>query len=352
MLSSGNHNPEILFLTLYQGPGIPGGWNGGGQTQSNPDWYAQNILLYLFAELTECWTHKPFRQRDERRRRQEEKADVKRHRDQDGREDADYELRMAREWDSQSSMHRDRRRSFNAGPQSEPPVAFPGTNGNPGGYPAHSSVGSGYAPYPGYNSAAPVAYSTSASSGGHSRKASANGGYSDLAAQFNDLTVDRKKIYEERERKSSRSRRYSTNESSYERPRTTSGTYDAARNAYPAAPGPYPGASSYGSMNPPPNASGYPGSAYAPSPNMRSGEIPYGTSVPSGYPGSNASSSPYPSPAQNPANIARSTTPFGGPGPQVYPRGHILEGQPIGPRSRPPSRAASPNPGMFFACIR
>jgi hypothetical protein len=55
----------------------------------------------------------PLRRADEKRRKQEEK-EAKRYRD-DGRNDPEYELRLARERDVQSTANRERRKSFNTG---------------------------------------------------------------------------------------------------------------------------------------------------------------------------------------------------------------------------------------------
>ncbi|KAF5321894.1 hypothetical protein D9619_001021 [Psilocybe cf. subviscida] len=315
---------------------------------------------------TEAWQ----RGEDERSRR--DKNSSRRHRDVDGRNarDDDDELRKAREWDAQSVGKRDRRKSFGAG-SAQPPNPLP-TNPNAGygGYPTHPSNASSYAPFPGgYNGGGPVAYSASGGST-HGRQPSTSSAYGDLAQRMENLDLDRKKDYGERERRMSHSSRHHPSEASaYERKRTVSGNYG---NPYPTPPGAYPGASSYGSMGPPanpyppsqyapsphmrPGEVGHGSSAYAPSPNMRPGEVGgYGTSSPSGYPGSSAYGA---SPSQHPANIGRSTTPFGNP-PQVYPRGHVLEGQPLPPgasplmnsaqrpRSRAPSRAPSPNPAGY-----
>jgi hypothetical protein len=74
--------------------------------------------------------------------------------------------------------------------------------------------------------------------------------------------------------------------------------------------------------------------AASPNPYMRAGDAQYLPTNAAGYPGSNFSSSP----ARGHANpLPRSTTPFGS---NVYPPGHVLEGQQMS-RSRPPS----PMPG-------
>jgi hypothetical protein len=80
---------------------------------------------------------------------------------------------------------------------------------------------------------------------------------------------------------------------------------------------------------------------------MRPSDISHG-SANSGYPGPT-----YPSPRDQAELIARSTTPFGAAPPQVYPRGHILEGQPVVNDNYSRSRAPSPNPGMKhnFFCV-
>lgn len=274
--------------------------------------------------------------------------------------DHDAELRKARERDAQSNMARERRKSFNAGaPVAPGTYAFPTTGSNTGypqagpGYPSSQYSGYGDRPaggVPGY----------AASSGGYSRErkysAGGGGGYSDLDRQFGDLDLDRRERDRdypgERERKISgvgRPRKYSTSEAGGERSRAVSGNLGARPDGYGTAGG------SYGPPSGPYNSStrsfsGGSGPHHASpnmraaSPNLRPGEAPYAPTNISGtgYPGSNYSSSP----ARGHGDVLpRSTTPFGGPGQSnVYPRGHIMEGQPM-----PRSRASSPMPGAHGA---
>lgn len=296
---------------------------------------------------------------EDKRRKHEEKAESNRIRELEERDAELYEVRMGRERDVQLSGNRDRRKSFN-GSQAAPAVAFPSMTGGTG-YPIHPSQLGGY-PNNQYAGVHGLSSGPGYPSGvsGHSRNPSASGGvYGDLSQQFSNLDMGRQQDYE-RDRKISnpkRSRKYSSNDGGYERARTISGNY-VDRNAYQPAPvGVYPSAPEPYNISQNPSANHYPSSSYIiPSPNIRTGEISYGSTGISGYPTSNHSGSAYPSsPATNTTNIARSTTPFGNSGPQVYSRGHILEGQPIvktaasNPRSRAPSRASSPNPCMCSA---
>ncbi|KAF9471836.1 hypothetical protein BDN70DRAFT_938634 [Pholiota conissans] len=322
--------------------GVPGGWNASGQVPSAHEW----------------------QRTEENRRKHEEKVEAKRLREMEtnGRNDPEYELKMARERDAQSTVNRDRRKSFNTGTQGGPAVTFPSMNGGVP-YPIHPTQIPAYgtSPYSDYSnlhtspgsSAYPSAMDSRSRS--HSRNPSANAGYGDLTKQFKDFDIDRQNDYE-RDRKSSnpkRTRKYSTNEETYERARTISGNY-VDRDAFPTAPGPYSTAPGpYANPQHQPQAyPTYPTNSYiTPSPNTRAGDISYGA-TPSGYPMANNSTSAY----SPPSNAARSTTPFGNPPPlQYYPRGHILEGQPIissstsNPRSRASSRAASPNSSRYSA---
>lgn len=257
-----------------------------------------------------------------------------------GRNDSEYELRKARERDTQE---RERRKSFNAGVPGYP-LAPGGT-----GYPP-SPYSNLNEPPSGYNAGgAPYGAATSAYTRGVS------GNYTDLSRQFNDLDIDRNRDYPgEKASGLGRPRKYSVHETAQDRPRPISGNYGAPYGA----PGPYSAASStyapaagpYSNPRPYPTAPAsqpqYPSSgSYSnnPSPNMRSSEVPYAQTTHSGYPGSTFASPPRgPVPI---APIARSTTPFGGPPPQIYPRGHVMEGQPI-PQ---PSRATTPIPGVIPA---
>lgn len=281
---------------------------------------------------------------DEKKRKQEEK-EAKRLREH--RNDSEYELHMARERDAQSVVNRESRKSFNMGTGPIPgPLAFPATGNT--GYPSHSNVSTGY---PGYPNVAPMGTPVPAyGSGntGHNRKQS--GAYTDITRQFNDLDIDGNKEYTtEHDRKAGgggHPRKYSTNDPTYgaERPRTISGNHVERANTYPPPAGGYTPAS--GPYSNPKNVPAGPGIAnpypsyYASSPSMRPSDNSYGSGGP-GYPGPM-----YPSPSRDQAElIARSTTPFGAPPPQVYPRGHVLEGQPMGVNNNNPrSRAPSPNP--------
>ncbi|KDR83429.1 hypothetical protein GALMADRAFT_235562 [Galerina marginata CBS 339.88] len=312
-----------------------GGWHGGGYSSSYKDEY----------------TSAPEWQRaDEKRRKQEEK-DAKRHWERDGRNDSEYELRLARERDAQSTANRDRRKSFNSGnPVPTGSVAFPVAGGS-SGYPTHPTTGYPSSPYSNYaalNPPAGPAYSMGPS--GHSKKSS--GSYPDIARQFKDIDLSHSNDHGERDRKLSNNgpRKYSTSDNTYERTRTYSGNYADRPNLYPSPPGSYAPSGPYSNpKNQATYANPYPASHYTTaSPNMRASDISsFGTANSTGYPGSSYTSSP----SRNAADlITRSTTPFGVPPPQFYPRGHVLEGQPIvnnNPRSRAPSRAASPNPGAF-----
>ncbi|KAF8803801.1 hypothetical protein BYT27DRAFT_7195140 [Phlegmacium glaucopus] len=288
---------------------------------------------------TQNWQHT-----DEKKRKQEEK-EAKRLREQGlDRNDAEYELRIARERDAQSSVNRERRKSFNTGGTGpiSGSASFPAIGNT--GYPTHPNVATGYppSPYSGYsNLAAPVGAPVpphGSGNTGHIRKQS--GAYTDITRQFNDLDIDGNKEYTaEHDRKAGsggHTRKYSTNDVGE---RTISGNYVDRANPYPtAASGPYSNPKNapagQGVANPYPNY-------YNSSPNMRPSDISYG-SASSGYSGSM-----YPAPSRDQAElIARSTTPFGASPPQVYPRGHVLEGQHIvvnNNNSR--SRAPSPNPG-------
>ena len=290
------------------------------------------------------------RQRTEEKKRKQGEKEAKRN-------DSEYELNLARERDAQSTVNRERRKSFSAGGTGPIPGShsFPPTTGNTG-YPIHPNVATGYpSPYSSYSNLAtsgtPVPPDPYGSGNiGHSRKQS--GAYADITRQFNDLDIDGNKEYTtEPDRKAStgsHSRKYSTNDPTYapERPRTVSGNYVDRANPYPA----FSYAPASGPYSNPKNVPAGPGIAnpYSNySPNMRPSDVSHG-STNLGYQG-------YPSRDQS-DGIGRSTTPFGAPPPQVYPRGHVLEGQPIvvnNNNSR--SRAPSPNPGtkrsFVFASI-
>ena len=287
--------------------------------------------------------HWKSRQRTEEKKRKQEEKESKRNLN-----DSEYELNLARERDAQSSVNRERRKSFNAGGTGPIPGSnsFTSTTGNTG-YPVHPNAASGYpSPYSSYSNLAtagtPVPPDPYGSGNiGHSRKQS--GAYADITRQFNDLDIDGNKEYTtEHDRKAStgsRTRKYSTSDPTYgaERPRTASGNYVDRANPYPAfayapASGPYSNPKNVpagpGIANPYPNYS----------PNMHPSDISHG-STNLGYQG-------YPSRDQaDPIQVGRSTTPFGAPPPQVYPRGHVLEGQPVVNNNNSRSRAPSPNPG-------
>ena len=253
--------------------------------------------------------------------------------------------------DAQSTVNRERRKSFNAGGPGPIPgsYSFP-TIGNTG-YPSHPNV-TGHPPQnSGYSTTGTPVPPNPYGSGntGHIRKQSS--AYTDITRQFNDLDINGNKEYmTEHDRKAGGGHtRNSTNDSIYgvERPRTVSGIYVDRPNPYSTAAGGYTPAS--GPYSNPKNVPAGPGIAnanpypnyYASSPNIRPSGISHG-SANSGYPGST-----YPSSRDQAELIARSTTPFGVPPPQIYPRGHVLEGQPVvtnNNNSR--SRAPSPNLGM------
>ncbi|TFK43239.1 hypothetical protein BDQ12DRAFT_642691 [Crucibulum laeve] len=261
---------------------------------------------------------------------------------------------MARERDAQSVIGR--RKSFNAGAIPPGGVAFPSSGTAGSGYSAVSSNGYPSSPYQSYiEPAGATGYGAAPQAGpyggGRERKPSSGASYNDISRQFGDMGLGRDGEYGggERERKTSglgRPRKYSNyggSDAPSERARAISGNFGTGDRPAPygGTGGYVPAAGGYG------GGKGHPypvaGSAYSnPSPNVRPSEIPYGAANSTGYPGSSFSSSP----AHGAADpIARSTTPYGaGPvAPQVYPRGHVMEGQPIVPRSR----AASPNPGAI-----
>jgi hypothetical protein len=282
-------------------------------------------------------------QRIEERKWKQEEKEAKRLRDQElNRNDSEYELYTARERDAQSTVNRERRKSFSAGGPGPIPgtYSFP-TTGN-AGYPSHPNVTGYPPPNPGYSTTVPP---NPYGSGNTTRIRKQSGAYTDITRQFNDLDIDGNKEYmteHDRTAGGGHTRRYSTNNSIYgvERPRTVSGSYGDRANPYPTAAGGYTPAS--GPYSNPKNVPAGPGIAnpypnyYASSRDNRPSDISHG-SANSGYPGG------YPSRDQAEL-IARSTTPFGVPPPQVYPRGHVLEGQPVN-NSR--SRAPSPNPVLM-----
>lgn len=308
------------------------------------------------------------RQREEdKRRKQEEKESAKRLR---GQQEFRNDERV-REYE------RERRKSFNAGAQGAP---FPrGAASRPtspyttyadltvGGAPLYANQGTGGNTY-----------------GGRERKRSNAGGVDALGRQFDDLDLSRPN---ERERKVSgvtgRPRKYSTNTGD-ERPDIYAAPY-----ARPGDTGPYgaPDTPGYaGRYSPNPNPSALPIVPPAPyndfgkySPNAAGagppgGEAPFIPPFPPGPATSFGRHSPNPATSfgrhsPNPPNRnlsgelhrsppapyayppltrgndpnARSSSPYNNPGgvqPQIYPRGHVMEGKPI--RT---SRAPSPLPG-------
>jgi len=231
------------------------------------------------------------------------------------RRNDDYDLQRAREKDS-----RGRRKSVSAGGG----VPFPGGPA-PSAYPTHPSA------TPSYPNAYPPFVPPAAAAGSygnpmHSRQPS--NPYPDLSKQFGDMDVrerDREREREDRERQ----RRYSTAEPPQMRSRSASNVGGYPINISAAG-------SAYGSA-----------SRSGPSPNVYPIDIP-GQAGSAGYPSSAFSASPN-SRNGDPA-LGRSTTPYGATG-QVYPKGHVLEGQPVsngpsGPSHHSRSRAPSPNPSM------
>jgi hypothetical protein len=288
-----------------------------------------------------------FRQRADEKRRKKDEKEAKRYRE-DGRNDTDYDLRLARERDAQLAANRDRRKSFNTGTAGPPSsMSFTGVTGYPrqsGG--SHATV---YPSIPYSNAASLNPHGSYATGPSIHHRTPSSGTYHDITRQMDDLNLSRSKDHSERDRKTSSSGRSSRpGEATFEPQHIVSGNYVDRANPYPPPTGAYP---PYSNSNP--QASGvnpYPSLRYRdPSPNMHPSEIPFASS---GYPGSAPSSSAYgASPARNPAEIGHYAAPFGGSVP-VYPRGHVLEGQsihnsPSRPPSRPPSRAASPNTGNF-----
>lgn len=305
---------------------------------------------------------------EEKRRRKEEKDSLKFLREKDrynqggGRYENDPELRMARERDAASAASLQRRKSFSHD-----------SSGIPGAYPTAGYAGSGSdgrnnAAFPG--TTAPGIYPPPSPRMGYTRerKYSTGGGGPGLAEQFAELGLDRDVggggplarpqkysthgAHESAER--DRARRLSGN-FGIERP--PSRAYDQGPGGY-APPGPYSKAYASGAGAPYGNASSdssyaarpsspYSNPNYPPAPpqnmyNSQGGSAPYGNRAaspyraPSPFSGQTGSASPY----------ARSASPFGagGPGSNIYPPGHIMEGRPIVGGAR--SRATTPIPGM------
>ncbi|KAG6907834.1 hypothetical protein DXG01_007216 [Tephrocybe rancida] len=261
--------------------------------------------------------------RDDDRRRQSE-AEAKRNRE------LDNDLRKARGLDAQA---RERRNSFNASPQPTQAgaYAFP-TSGSGPQYPRGSYAG--YSDRPAGSTGAP-GYPSSA--------------YSDIDRQMGDLDLrDRAGGYPGEERKVSthapRPRKYSANEP-VDVPRAISPHPGARAGDGRGATGPYGAAIATGAYN-----TGRPYSAAGQHRSASPNPAPFVPPAPSSYSQYQSSNVRAPEP------VSRSTTPFGGPSggpPAVYPRGHIMEGQPILPQDRArmspmpprgPSRGPSPGP--------
>ncbi|KAF9263648.1 hypothetical protein L218DRAFT_1077171 [Marasmius fiardii PR-910] len=298
---------------------------------------------------------KEWQRAEDKRRRKEEKESAKVLREKERQTQARFDedaLRYARE---QDAVTRERRRSFN---QSAP---FPGAPGTP------APAGNIYAPsspYQGY--VAPLAAATTGYT--RERKYSTGGGIlSDLDNQFNTMGIaDRDHITGPG---LSRPRKYSNADASA-RPLSAYGTAGAhspnigstyappprplSRNSgYAGGHSPNPGAAPLPYAGAPPprphsrnaSVSGTYPSYTNPSPGLKSAEPAGGAFVPHAP----RPSSPYASANYPPANAhvndpyARGSSPFAPPAalpPDVYPPGHILEGQPI-----PRSRATTPIPG-------
>ncbi|KAK7470944.1 hypothetical protein VKT23_002359 [Stygiomarasmius scandens] len=326
------------------------------------------------AEFAEAWNRSTFskdeqqalkewQRGEEKRRRKEEKESARMLRDRQARNE-DPDLRWARERDA---VTRERRKSFNAG--GPPQHSFPATT-TPGPY-SPNPYGGGYA---GSNSGS---YGTSSPSLGFTR---------DVERQFADMGFDHRDPADPLV--GTRPRKYSTHETMADKTRRLSGNFGPERPAStygqsvvggPGTTGFVPPARPY-SRN---QGNAYPGGAgYTnPSPNMRSADLPYGSTAPrpvSPYSGMNPRPiSPYHgaatgarpvSPYHGAATGARPVSPYhGGPyrapsrapspnhpgtdpylrstsplpiGGDIYPPGHVMEGQPILARSRPttPSR--------------
>ncbi|KAG2051362.1 hypothetical protein BDR06DRAFT_983633 [Suillus hirtellus] len=258
---------------------------------------------------------------EEKRKKKEEKASLKNIAKQIERDEIDN--RMARERDSQA---RGRKKSFY-----------------------------GEAPPSGYSIPGTAAYGTYSSS--------------DLDRRFDSLDIERKELSQSGAGAYSsppatyRAGPYNRAASPYrpvEFPSTAPSPY-GARAPSPYAPSPY-GATAPGPRAPSPFGATAP-TPYAPSPYGGPGPSPYGARAPSPMPPVPRATSPMPpgpprapSPYGRPASTYppphRAPSPFVPPGQiqSVYPRGHVLEGQPIGgPRSRAPSPMPGAPAGPGFA---
>ncbi|KAJ7937330.1 hypothetical protein B0H13DRAFT_209133 [Mycena leptocephala] len=286
------------------------------------------------SEFAAAWSRNPISkeeqkalkewQRDEEKRRKKEEKEAKRQREKEQRGgqaygDAESELRKARERDAQVMAARERRKSFNQGAPAPGSLAFPGSGGTSGGYPAMGATGYPQAANPGY----PTTPYTAGYNGvpANASGYSTNTGLSDLDRQFGDLNLDRNGGYGgDRERKVSGLSRPSQYQTETERARKMSNNFGErppyqATGSYPS--GAYPNAAAYPAQT---AGNPYPSAYTNPSPNMRPGESPQVPYAASAYANINANYGAAPP-------MARPTTPYGGG--QVYPPGHIMEGKPI-----------------------
>ncbi|KAF9076489.1 hypothetical protein BDP27DRAFT_1414361 [Rhodocollybia butyracea] len=292
-------------------------------------------LLLFFRERTNN------RQRsEEKRRKKEEKESMKllrekdRYNNQNHRYDNDPDLRVARERDAASLQ---RRKSFTQGS-----IGFPGA---PPSYTSPPTYAGSERAGAGYPSAYPSATGNSPNMGYSRERKYSTGGT--LADQFADMGLDHDNA------PLARPRKYSTHEA-----RRMSGNFGIERppSAYDAS------ATSAGYSKP--YAAGV---AYSnPSPSLRSADPPY---MPAPRP-----SSPYGTPNYPPAPpqdiyardsggsygaraaspyhraaspYGRSASPFAASGGDAYPPGHVMEGRPIGQRSRATTPVGS-SPGMGY----
>ncbi|TFK74398.1 hypothetical protein BDN72DRAFT_51972 [Pluteus cervinus] len=268
-------------------------------------------------------------QREEEKRRKKEEKESKRIREKEHKNEARYD--DARHKDAAAAAARERRRSFNAGaaapfPGGYPIAAQPAAPSYPGAAattyaptsPGPTSPAYPSSPYKAYTSLgnasgpAPGGYPASATTSPYMRDRRPSVNATEIEKQMANVAI--RGSYSPNTAPSALPRPQKYGGGDQQRPVSSYTTPYTAPSGYPAAGG-YPTSSSTGST--------YPQSPYmGHSPNIRPAEI-------APYPGANYSSSP----AVRPDGIPGS--------PQVYPRGHILEGQPLPPRSR----ATTPNPG-------
>lgn len=197
------------------------------------------------------------------------------------------------------------------------PGGAPGYGGPPGAGGAPGYGGPSGAGAPGYGASAP-GYGSAPYT--RDRKYSTGAGVlADLDRQFGEMGMDRDREYiPERERKIStgsglgRPSKYSVPETAAERTRKISGNFG----------GQYP--PTHGASRP------YPGPGGVPYPTSGATEGPFIPPTYTNYPSAQRS---------DPYSRSSSPMPYGG-NPNVYPPGHVLEGQPI-----PHSRATTPLPG-------